>query len=77
MLCEDHDIVEAVPDAPAEHAWHAKLEKFKTPKSYLLVDESWTPESRLVTAAFKLRRKPLKEKFQAELDDMYGSLASG
>lgn len=39
-----------------------------------LESEPWTPESGLVTAAFKLRRKPLEERYAAVLKSMYASL---
>ena len=34
--------------------------------------ELWTPDSGLVTAAFKLKRRPLQEFYQGEIDRMYG-----
>ena len=40
---------------------------------YLLPDEAWTPDSGLVTAAFKLKRKPLQQHYQADIDRMYGA----
>ena len=36
----------------------------------LTLDE-WTPESGLVTAAFKIRRREVVEKFRKEIDFMY------
>jgi long-chain acyl-CoA synthetase len=38
----------------------------------LTLDE-WTPESGLVTAAFKIRRREVVEKYRREIDEMYHS----
>ena len=32
---------------------------------------TWTPESGLITASMKLRRKQIKEKYQRDIDQMY------
>lgn len=49
----------------------AKLEKFEIPAKIEVLADPWTPESGLVTAALKLKREPLKNKFKQELDKMY------
>lgn len=49
----------------------AKLDKFETPAKIKLMAEPWTPESGLVTAAFKLKREQLKSKFKDELHQLY------
>ena len=38
------------------------------------VPEVWTPESELVTAAMKLKRKQIQQKYQILIDEMYQSL---
>ena len=48
------------------------LEKFEIPKKVTLVPEAWTPESGLVTAAFKLKRQVIKSFFHEEIHRMYG-----
>lgn len=50
-----------------------KLEKFELPGDCVLVSEVWTPDSGLVTAAFKLKRKTIQMKYQDEINRMYGS----
>jgi len=48
------------------------LEKFELPKKVCLdaVNE-WTPDSGLVTAAFKIRRRNVYDKYQQEIAQMY------
>jgi len=48
------------------------LEKFELPrKLHLDGVTEWTPESGLVTAAFKIRRRNVYEKYQEEITQMY------
>ena len=37
-----------------------------------LCREEWTPESGLTTAAMKLKRRPLQDFYQADINRMYG-----
>ena len=48
-----------------------RLEKFEVPKIIALVDEPWTPETGLVTAAMKLKRKAIQSAYQNEINKMY------
>lgn len=50
----------------------AKLERFEIPKKVRLSAEQWTPETGLVTDAFKLKRKELKSHYQEDIERMYG-----
>lgn len=50
----------------------AKLERFEIPKKIRLSSEPWTPETGLVTDAFKLKRKELKTHYQDDIERMYG-----
>ena len=48
------------------------LEKFELPLKILLItNEEWTPESGLVTAAFKIRRKQVVARYKQEIDMLY------
>merc|ERR1712059_106423 len=47
------------------------LEKFEIPRMVTLAPEAWTPESGLVTAAFKIKRQVIKTFFQSDIDQMY------
>ncbi|KAL0445106.1 UNVERIFIED_CONTAM: Long chain acyl-CoA synthetase 8 [Sesamum latifolium] len=48
-----------------------KLDKFEIPAKIQLSPDPWTPESGLVTAALKLKRELLKNKFKDELETLY------
>ena len=48
-----------------------RLQKFEIPQAVHLVSELWTPESGLLTAAMKLKRKNIEEKFSEEIAQMY------
>jgi acyl-CoA synthetase (AMP-forming)/AMP-acid ligase II len=47
------------------------LEKVEIPQKVALTLEEWTPETGLVTAAFKIRRRFIVEKYQEEINAIY------
>lgn len=47
------------------------LQKFEVPAAVTLCKEIWTPESGLVTAAFKLKRKEIQIHYQKDINKMY------
>ncbi|GAB1303181.1 Long-chain-fatty-acid--CoA ligase 4 [Apodemus speciosus] len=49
-----------------------KLERFEIPIKVRLSPEPWTPETGLVTDAFKLKRKELKNHYLKDIERMYG-----
>ena len=49
------------------------LEKFEVPKKIQLVYDEWTPDSGLVTAALKLKRKQVEETYRGEIKALYNS----
>ena len=49
-------------------------EKFEIPTRLTLSPETWTPESGLVTAAFKLKRKCIQSLYQPSIDEMYADI---
>jgi len=71
QLCQDGDIVQAVVKTLGIHGIKSNLEKFEIPKMVTLAPEAWTPESGLVTAAFKIKRQVIKTFFQSDIDQMY------
>uniref|UniRef100_UPI00358FAF28 long-chain-fatty-acid--CoA ligase 4-like n=2 Tax=Myxine glutinosa TaxID=7769 RepID=UPI00358FAF28 len=50
----------------------AKLERFETPLKVRLSPSDWTPETGLVTDAFKLKRKELQRFYYSDIERMYG-----
>merc|ERR1739838_254531 len=71
-LCKDPDVMQEVLKKLTAHGKDNGLEKFEIPTVITLCPDVWLPESGLVTAAFKLKRKALQTTFQAEIDKMYG-----
>lgn len=50
-----------------------KLERFEVPQKIRLSSEVWTPETGLVTDAFKLKRKELKNHYIKDIERLYGN----
>ena len=48
-----------------------RLEKLEIPQAVTLVPEVWTPDSGLVTAALKLKRKNIQDYYQSLINRMY------
>jgi len=73
-LCKDNEMIQAVLKTLAMHGKKCSLEKFEMPTKITLSPEIWTPESGLVTAAFKLKRKCIQALFQPSIDEMYSDI---
>lgn len=80
MMAKDLSIEEAVNDGDVKadvvaqvKAYGLKngLKNFEIPTRVLLVNDEWTPENNLVTAAFKIRRKFIYDKYGKELAVLY------
>ncbi|XP_044147420.1 long-chain-fatty-acid--CoA ligase 3 [Bufo gargarizans] len=71
-LCNNPVMEKEVLRVLAESPAAATLEKFEIPAKLRLVSEPWTPETGLVTDAFKLKRKELKSHYQEDIERMYG-----
>lgn len=50
-----------------------KLVKFEMPAAVKLCTEVWSPDMGLVTAAFKLKRKDIQERYKHDINRMYAS----
>lgn len=50
-----------------------KLEKFEIPADIFICTDIWTPDNNLVTAAFKIKRREIYEKYKIEIDKLYES----
>ena len=72
-LCKNVRLEEAVKKQIAQHpsVKDGHLRKFEIPHRLTLVPEPWTPESSLVTASFKLKRKNIADRYQVAIEQMY------
>jgi long-subunit acyl-CoA synthetase (AMP-forming) len=72
VACSNPQVVEAVLRSCTQTA-QGKLVGFEIPTKVYLVPPSktWSPENDLLTAAMKLKRKPIINAHQAEIDSMY------
>lgn len=71
-LCMDDGIKKAILDELIATGKKAKLEKFELPADVYLTPDIWTPDTGLVTAAFKLKRKDIQSRYQDAINRMYG-----
>ncbi|XP_020289226.1 long-chain-fatty-acid--CoA ligase 4 isoform X2 [Pseudomyrmex gracilis] len=72
-LCSNPKIEKAVLQELVEQAKKCKLQRFEIPGAVKLCAEQWSPDMGLVTAAFKLKRKAVQERYQHEINRMYAS----
>nr|XP_023834916.1 long-chain-fatty-acid--CoA ligase 3-like [Salvelinus alpinus] len=71
-LCNNAAMEGVVLQVITEAALSAQLERFEIPRKIRLSPDPWTPETGLVTEAFKLKRQQLKSKYQDDIERMYG-----
>ncbi|XP_075555772.1 fatty acid CoA ligase Acsl3-like [Dermacentor variabilis] len=71
-LCEDKEVAKAAEEEILAYARSSDLMKTEVPARVKLCAEEWTPDSGLVTATYKIRRKPLQTFYQRDIDAMYG-----
>ncbi|XP_022660895.1 long-chain-fatty-acid--CoA ligase 4-like isoform X2 [Varroa destructor] len=69
-LCNDSDIVQAATELVIAHAKKCHLQKVETPIKLKLCAEQWLPDTGLVTAALKIRRKNIADFYQRDIDMM-------
>ncbi|RVE46716.1 hypothetical protein evm_008636 [Chilo suppressalis] len=72
-LCKSPQIEKAVLKELADHAKKCGLEKFEVPLAIKLCTEVWSPDMGLVTAAFKIKRKDIQERYKEDIKRMYAS----
>ncbi|CAG9810638.1 unnamed protein product [Chironomus riparius] len=70
-LCENQDVIKAANDLLANYGRERGLNKFEIPTKIALCKELWTPDSGLVTAAFKIKRKDVQKKYQNVINKLY------
>jgi long-chain acyl-CoA synthetase len=72
QLCRDLQVLAACSKAIIDHAKKAKLHKMETPTKIILCPEEWTPDSGLVTAAMKIRRRNIQDHYKRDINLLYG-----
>lgn len=70
-LCSNPQMEKLVLIEIQKHSTKSRLEKFEIPQAVKLVPDVWTPDMGLVTAAFKLKRKNIQDRYQILIDRMY------
>lgn len=70
-VCLDELVNRNVLKELTTHGISNGLEKFEVPKQIVLVPEMWTPDSGLVTAAMKLKRKEIEKRYANHIYDLY------
>ncbi|XP_017275288.1 long-chain-fatty-acid--CoA ligase 4 [Kryptolebias marmoratus] len=71
-LCTHSEMEKEVLGEIKDAAAKIKLQRFEIPVKVHLSPEPWTPETGLVTDAFKLKRKELKNHYLSDIERMYG-----
>jgi len=69
--CLDKDLVDDMTKSIFQHGLKQRLQKFEIPSAICLVAEPWTPESGLITAAFKLKRKAIENAYKDDIVELY------
>jgi long-chain acyl-CoA synthetase len=70
-MMTDPDVERSVLQSLITHGLKEGLEKFEVPQAVTLIPDVWTPESGLITAAFKVKRKVIQNVYQKAIDRMY------
>ncbi len=68
---EDEAVNGKIVSLVAEYGRKQGLEKFEIPSKLVLTADEWTPDSGLVTAAFKIRRRQIVDKYRRQIDQIY------
>ena len=88
-LASRHGLTETSPAALAAHpkiretilagvrAGNVKLSRVEQVKRFRILPAVWEPGGDELTPTLKLRRKPIAEKYQHEIDEMYGKEPGG
>jgi len=71
QVCDDPGVRGEVLRRLASHGQEQGLQKFEIPTEIRLCPDLWLPDTGLVTAAFKLKRKAIQTAFQEMIDQMY------
>ena len=70
-VCQDPKIIDELTKSIKIHCEKEHLKPFEIPRNVALIDQPWTPESGLVTATLKPKRKAISEKHQHLISALY------
>lgn len=70
-LCSNKWFVEKILKTLQVECAKRKLRRFQIPSKIKLVTEEWSPESGLVTASFKLRRREVEKLYERDIKGLY------
>ncbi|KAK4298240.1 hypothetical protein Pmani_029398 [Petrolisthes manimaculis] len=73
-LCNNSQIKGAILKQLQSHGTRCGLNRREVPADITLTTEPWTPDSGLVTASLKLKRRPIIQHFQHNITNMYSNL---
>lgn len=73
-LCQNKVLVEEVLKLLQAEGAKRKLKRTQIPSKIKLVCEEWSPESGLVTASFKLRRREIERHYANDIKQLYAEL---
>ena len=76
LLCSDDKVLKEVLKKLTSHGLSMGLEKFEIPKQIYLTSDPWTPDSGLVTAAMKLKRKEIENRYAAAISQIYAKMTT-
>lgn len=69
-LCGDKEIIAAATEQVKSYGSKSGLLRYEIPLKIKLCHESWTPDSGLVTAALKIRRRQIQDFYQKDIQVM-------
>ncbi|XP_013383556.1 long-chain-fatty-acid--CoA ligase 4 [Lingula anatina] len=72
-VCHSKIVEKEMMKAVNEEGKKAKLNRSEIPQKVTVVSDQWTPDEGLVTDAFKLKRKPIFNKYEGLIKAMYNS----
>jgi long-chain acyl-CoA synthetase len=72
-ICSNKKLEKAMLKELGDHAKKSGLEKFEIPAAITLCKDVWSPDMGLVTAAFKIKRKDIQERYKEDIKRMYAS----
>lgn len=76
-MCKEPAIISVVKKMFDERALQVNLNRTERPLKILLVEDEWTPDSGLVTAALKIRRKNIESRYTEEINKLYNIKKNG